>query len=262
MPSRGVEFTLLKLGGSLITHKEVPDSINRTALNLVASAIRKSKLPSKEKGLILVHGGGSFGHYYARNAGLSRTPRRISPLGIAMTNNAMQRLNSLVVGSLLSHQVPTETILPSELVARGRRALSPAGRDRVLDSLGCGLVPISLGYVILDDQIASVISGDEICFAIANSLNVKRMIFAMDVDGIYADSSLKGGIIRSLTREYAVGTKSRRYDVTGGIGSKLELGFKLFSKGIQVFYVNGTRPKRLMNLLAGKEEPRATMISN
>ena len=53
-----VKPTVLKLGGSVITDKEKPLTPNLEAIERLATEISRAKVSS----LILVHGGGSFGH--------------------------------------------------------------------------------------------------------------------------------------------------------------------------------------------------------
>jgi len=172
----------------------------------------------------------------------------------------MLKLHVSVEEALIRKKLGTESVLPSELLANDLMQLSSAGKSRIRAALECGLIPVTFGYVMLRRGEASVISGDQICKAIANSLSVKRLIFVMNVDGIYPDPSLKGEIIHRLSSTAGVTTRNRVYDVTGGVGSKLRLGFDVLKTGAQVFYVNGHKPNRLRNLLLGKKEERVTEL--
>ena len=51
---------LIKLGGSIITNKEKPLSPRRKTIDNILKEIGKIKEP-----VILVHGGGSYGHYWS-----------------------------------------------------------------------------------------------------------------------------------------------------------------------------------------------------
>ncbi|MGA9910313.1 MAG: hypothetical protein WBP84_08895, partial [Nitrososphaeraceae archaeon] len=53
-------LALIKLGGSIVTHKEVPLSANEAAIAKILKALSSVKMPK-----ILIHGGGSFGHYWS-----------------------------------------------------------------------------------------------------------------------------------------------------------------------------------------------------
>ena len=51
---------LIKLGGSIITNKEKPQSARRKTIDNILKQIKKIDEPK-----ILVHGGGSYGHYWS-----------------------------------------------------------------------------------------------------------------------------------------------------------------------------------------------------
>ncbi len=261
LDSNDCAVTILKLGGSIITNKDKPLSLNEHALNLVVSATSSaSKLSNSKLKLIIVHGGGSYGHYYAKKFHISQQPSKVSPLGIALTTQSMLKLHASVGEALLRRKLGIESVLPTELLSEDLLQLSSAGKSRIEAALECGLIPMTFGYVMHRHGEAFVISGDQICKAIANSLNVRKLIFVIDVDGIYPDPSLRGEMIRQLSSTFGVTTSKRSYDVTGGIGSKLKVGFDVRKTGAQVFYVNGYKPNRLRNLLLGRKEERATEL--
>ena len=51
---------LIKLGGSIITNKERPLSPRRKTIDIILKEISKIKEP-----VVMVHGGGSYGHYWS-----------------------------------------------------------------------------------------------------------------------------------------------------------------------------------------------------
>ena len=51
---------LIKLGGSIITNKEKPLSVRGETIDNLAKSLKKIKEP-----IIIVHGGGSYGHYWS-----------------------------------------------------------------------------------------------------------------------------------------------------------------------------------------------------
>ena len=60
------ELILLKLGGSLLTDKDKPNSIRK---DVVKSAIQQ--IINADEKIILIHGGGSFGHPLAKKYNIS-----------------------------------------------------------------------------------------------------------------------------------------------------------------------------------------------
>ena len=256
-----VPITLLKLGGSLITNKDKALTINSSALRRIVSTIQRSALPSGRRRLIIVHGGGSFGHYYAKKFGISIEPKVIAPLDISRTTESMINLHSIVLRALVSAGVATETILAQDLMTPGS-AISQGGLKRMQNALALNLVPVSFGNVGTSGSSAYIISGDTICEAIFHSMPVDRVIFAMDVDGIYPSTKLNGKILKTIRKEDEIETGNRLFDVTGGIKSKICLGFRIAHEGAEVFYVNGNKPQRLLNLLRSRDNSavKATII--
>ena len=51
---------LIKLGGSIITNKEKPLSPRRKTIDNLSKSLKKIAEP-----IIIVHGGGSYGHYWS-----------------------------------------------------------------------------------------------------------------------------------------------------------------------------------------------------
>ncbi|MFW6045379.1 MAG: acetylglutamate kinase, partial [Natronomonas sp.] len=57
--------TVLKLGGSVITDKTEPETVDHSSLRTAAVAIGTTD------DLVVVHGGGSFGHHHAAAHGVT-----------------------------------------------------------------------------------------------------------------------------------------------------------------------------------------------
>jgi len=64
---------LIKLGGSIITKKGKPESARRKTIDNILKQFKKIDEPS-----ILVHGGGSYGHYWSVKYGMHTNPARYS----------------------------------------------------------------------------------------------------------------------------------------------------------------------------------------
>ncbi|UCH38405.1 MAG: hypothetical protein JSV76_06030, partial [Candidatus Bathyarchaeota archaeon] len=58
IPVQSEKLTLLKLGGSVITNKEKPCTPNHSVIMRLAHEIKRANITP----LVIVHGGGSFGH--------------------------------------------------------------------------------------------------------------------------------------------------------------------------------------------------------
>ena len=67
------EVILIKLGGSVVTYKERPMTINKNAIDRIIKSLLSVKIP-----IILVHGGGSFGHHWSMKYDMHSKPDRYS----------------------------------------------------------------------------------------------------------------------------------------------------------------------------------------
>ncbi|MGI0091567.1 MAG: isopentenyl phosphate kinase, partial [Nitrososphaerales archaeon] len=211
--------------------------------------------------LFLLHGGGSFGHYYASKYGLSRKPSRAKAEGVSKTSAAMIDLHSIVLHEFVMAGLPCQTVLTSEFLTANGSRVNKTGAIRLETLFLNDLLPISFGNVSVTKMKSQIISGDLIALAVARKFRVNRVIFAMDVDGIFPNSKMNSPMINVLDRSVVFADKERKYDVTGGIRSKIETGFMLAALGADVFYVNGSKPDRLRELINGRgDQVKATKI--
>ena len=67
---------LIKLGGSIITNKEKPLSPRKKTIDNILKEVGKIKEP-----IIIVHGGGSYGHYWSVKYDMHTKPAKTSPKG-------------------------------------------------------------------------------------------------------------------------------------------------------------------------------------
>src|SRR5258706_14839130 len=113
----------LKLGGALITNKEIPNSLRSDVLARLSGEIARAW---KEKELLLVigNGAGSFAHVPAHKyKTMDGFTREDSKIGMAVTQDSAATLNRLVVHTLIDQGIPVVTVAPSSsLVTKGREA--------------------------------------------------------------------------------------------------------------------------------------------
>ena len=86
-----IDVILVKLGGSLITFKDKPLKANFKVIDSLTKIFKQTSIP-----MIIVHGGGSFGHYYANKYGLSDKYSSLSNTGVMLTKYYMNKLNNLL----------------------------------------------------------------------------------------------------------------------------------------------------------------------
>ncbi|BCS91840.1 uridylate kinase [Metallosphaera javensis (ex Sakai et al. 2022)] len=201
----------------MITCKSVPYCVDFPVLRQAVGEIRDFT-----EGLVLVHGGGSFGHFEAG---------RRSPLRVSLTSASMEELNALVI---------------REMAMIGIGGFPLPGRvfdlekvERILDQ---GLVPVLFGDIRENGEI---ISGDDITISIAREYSLTAL-FATDVDGVLVN----GNVIPELhDLNTLVALPSVSYDLTGGMKEKVR---KIFQNKINAMIFNGKKRGNVFNALKGE----------
>jgi len=247
---------ILKLGGSVITHKDkyfAPDTEN-------IKRLAKEIAESKSKSLIIVHGAGSFGHPVAKKYNISdglKSPEQL--VGFSKTHQSMTRLNQIIVDTLLDAGVPAFGISASSMLVTENRRLVDIGTSIIKRCLETGLIPVMYGDAVLDtEQGFAILSGDQLIVRLALEFNVERVIFGSDVDGIYT-SNPKLDKDAKLIPELSLGNFTADVgdttftDVTGGMLGKLNEAEEAVKSGTKVVFLNALAPKRVEAALKGEK---------
>lgn len=245
---------VVKLGGSVITDKSKPLSFNEDVSRRLADEILYTGL----KDVILVHGGGSFGHYIASTYGLNKVVKPISqaPPGLLETHMSMRRLTDRLVGVFSSKGLRIYPISASSIMVARRGRIDSIYLEPIKLSFKIGLIPLLHGDVVFDYEDGfSIISGDQVAVRLALEFKACKVIFVVDVDGVYdGDPRSEGAsLIRELKIEFleVFPVDSGSIDVTGGMISKLREASILVEKGIEVYIINGLKPGRLYRAIMG-----------
>ena len=250
------EILILKLGGSLLTNKSKPFSLREKVLNDSIQQIVDSK-----KKLILIHGGGSFGHPVAKEYNISNG---INPniqnqiFGLAKTHDVMNQLNSKIIETLLEKNFPAITIQPSSIFMTSAKKISTRAFDVIETALDLGILPVLYGDIILDSNSSfSIISGDQIILEICKILKnfkIKKVIFTIEKDGIFIKD--KNNNIKLATEidsnsidSLKLANFDEKIDVTGGIKKKLEIIENICNLKIPVQIINGLKNKNIFKAL-------------
>ena len=244
------DVVLLKLGGSVLTFKHQPLSFNTEAAQAICNALASLRRP-----LVIVHGGGSFGHFFASKHHLSRSLTQASPKGVAETKSAMVDLHLRVLRHLQEAGIAPFSLPPVSLLEdRGLRPSTARLLNRLLENQ---LSPVTFGDVIQVRGGFRVVSGDTLMFELARILRPATAVFALDVDGVYQDPDRR----KTPLKELQAGGKGFRYlsrrlasrvpDATGGILFKLQEAGRIANQGTEVYFINGLKPERMVKALNG-----------
>ncbi|SNR52875.1 isopentenyl phosphate kinase [Halorubrum vacuolatum] len=246
------DVVVVKLGGSLITEKDRPETIDENALEAACDTIGAALADGAvaPDRLVLVHGGGSFGHHHASKHGVSTTAGTHDAAAAFEIHGAMARLNHAIVTRLHDRSVPAVPVHPLSTSSR------PSGVDRDLDLptasmatlLAEGFVPVIHGDGVATRGAGiTVVSGDELVVEIAERFGADRVGLCSTVPGVLDD---EGVIVPEITSfeavaEYLGGSDAT--DVSGGMAGKVR---ELLALSSQAFVFG---PDGLDGFLRGDE---------
>jgi len=236
---------LIKLGGSIITNKEKPLSPRRKTIDNILKQISKIKEP-----IVIVHGGGSYGHYWSVKYDMHTKPAKTSPKGVAIVKNSMVELNKIILDSSLKNKINPYVLPPTDFMS-GNKPI----KNKILtinEISKSGLTPITYGDALWYGQKKSyILSGDVIMTVLAKILKPRLSLFILNVDGVYSDLKTKKMIYDFKKEKPKI--KSNTMDVTGGMSRKITEANNMVKAGLKVFFVNGNKPKRIGDAISGKK---------
>lgn len=241
-------LALIKLGGSVVTFKEKPLTANIDAIDGISRALAQLGVP-----VIIVHGGGSFGHYWSVKYDMHTKPANYDIHGVSIVHESMIALNQIIVSSMIRVGLNPYGMPPSALTT-GHKPIVAKIKD--IDAMAHSkVIPVTFGDIVyFGGTKYSILSGDALMTILARVLRPLRIIFATNVDGIYKDRAS-----RELVNEIQVEDKRRSIeffktsdiDATGGMQRKVTEAFKIASHGMDVVMINGLLPERIIEAAEG-----------
>jgi isopentenyl phosphate kinase len=259
------KLTILKIGGSVITDKNGELAARTEAINRLAEEIQKANLEN----LVIVHGGGSFGHPAAQKYGIKEGLKEdAQKVGFAETHHVMTVLNGLVMDALVWHNVPALSVTPSSCVITENGRIKFFELTILETLLKMGFAPVLYGDAVLDEKLGfTVLSGDQIVAYLARKFDADKIVIGVDADGLYdADpkEAKNAKLYPHLTLSELKKIKeklrgSTAADVTGGMLGKITELVPALEQGIPVTIVNAAKPNRIYKALIG-EAAEGTVI--
>ncbi len=210
---------LLKLGGSVITKKNIPETPNYDSINTAAEIISNFA----PKNLIIVHGGGSFGHHFASEHGVTITKGTHSSIKAAQIHSSMIHLCEIVTNALISVGLSAVPIHPLSVAWRDLDSVLHFPFQHISSALNEGFVPVIHGDLILNEGLGmTVLSGDEIVQNLSNSLPATRIGFCTSTPGVLDSSGKVISNLSSSTPLEKLPLEPNLIDVTGGMVGKIK----------------------------------------
>jgi isopentenyl phosphate kinase len=232
---------LIKLGGSIITNKQRPLSARISTVDRIAKQIKKIQEP-----LIVVHGGGSFGHYWSVKYDMHTKPARYDLRGVSIVKNSMIELNKIVLDCFVKNKLAPYCLPPTDFMD-GDRPI-PSKVKEIKKIAESGLVPVTYGDALwYGGKKSYILSGDRIMSILAKSLRPRLAVFVLNVDGLYSDLKTKK-LIHNM-KDDQVSIQGIPMDVTGGMKRKVQEATRISKMGLKVFFVNGNKPERITNAI-------------
>jgi len=264
-PQKNTVMILIKMGGSIITDKTQPLTPRKQDIERLAGAISEMEEP-----VIVVHGGGSFGHYWSVRYDMHTEARDYDTTGVATVKNSMVRLNLIVLEALLKEGNKPYVVSPSGFMAGPNPIESRV--EELARIAGSGMIPVTYGDALWyggeEDKGARtyILSGDKIMTHLAGILRPRLCIFALSEDGLYRDMKSRTLVdvvsTRADTPPVALQAESTtqdpfcgpdgRMDVTGGMARKVGEATAISCMGIDVAFVNGRYTERLLGAASGE----------
>jgi isopentenyl phosphate kinase len=239
---------ILKLGGSAITDKTAEASPKTQIINRLAEEIKRADLDN----LIVVHGGGSFGHPTAAKYGIKDGYKEdpTQKFGFAETHHMMTVLNGLVMDALIWHEIPAVSVAPSSCV------VTENGRVKFFDETVFKsmakliFTPVMYGDAVMDEKLGfTVLSGDQLVAYLAIRYKATKIVVGTDTDGLF-DSDPKTNpnakpyknlTLKELKEIQPKLDKAPGTDITGGMAGKISELIPAIEAGVHVTVTGATK---------------------
>jgi len=236
---------LIKLGGSIITNKKKPLSAKRKTIDNIVYSFRKIN-----EDFVVVHGGGSYGHYWSVKYDMHTKPKKYDPKGVSIVKNSMIELNTIILDSFLKNKMNPYCLPPTDFVM-GNKPINKKILE-IKKIANSGLIPITYGDALwYGNKKSYILSGDKIMSLLARVLRPRLSIFVLNEDGLYSDMKTKKLIYDFKDEKIFI--KKTLMDVTGGMTRKVAEASKISKIGLKVFFVNGNKPERIVNAITRKK---------
>lgn len=246
---------LIKLGGSVITDKSQYRSFNQEQTSRLCKEIAASG-----KGVMIVHGAGSFGHVIAKQYSLKDGLQDFRQVpAVAQVQYDVRDLSQKVVVELMKVGIPAVSVPPGSCFVMDNGRLIADNDEAVKRLAHLGVMPILFGDVVADRSKGfGICSGDQAMEVLARIFKPEKVVFVSDVDGIFTADPKKNPdakLIEKADRRTLdhLDSELSVADVTGGIRGKIEEMLNMCGDSGECILVNGTVPGRLLSLLKGED---------
>jgi isopentenyl phosphate kinase len=252
----------LKLGGSLITNKDIPFSARKDTLRRLGAEISEALDTIPELKLLIGHGSGSFGHSTAAQFG-TRTGIRSAEdwLGFQKVWWSAHQLNYIVIKEFLNLGLPIISLPASASLISSNKKIDQWNIQPVISSLKNNLLPMVFGDVVIDKELgATIFSTEELFSYLVNVLHPNRILLAGKERGVFQDYPRNQDLISLITPDTypLISSKinaSASTDVTGGMASKVRsmLDQITLDENLSIDIFSGEEEGNLFKVISGEK---------
>lgn len=251
-------LTFLKLGGSLITDKDQPETALIDQIDSLLYQITAWRMANPKDRLLLGHGSGSFGHHVAAQYGTQNgfhTPEDI--LGFQKVWYSARSLNHIIISRAQSLSLPLIAFPPSACITTRNHAIREWNLRPLIRVLNEGIIPVVYGDVVVDIELGgTILSTEDLFVHLAHELHPDRVLLAGKIEGVFTDFPANQHLLPFLSARgdstfFLQGSASQ--DVTGGMITKVQSMQSLCQEfpGLTVQIFSAVSPGALRQALDG-----------
>jgi isopentenyl phosphate kinase len=200
--------------------------------------------------IIIVHGGGSFGHYWSVKYDMHTKPKKNNMHGVSIVKNSMIDLNKIILDVFVKNKLNPYSLPPTDFMSGNKPMVKKI--KEITKIAKSGLIPITYGDALwYGNKKTYILSGDKIMTYLAKILKPRLVIFALNEDGLYSDLKTRK-LIYELKEENPK-VSENKMDVTGGMTRKVEEATVIAKNGMNVFFVNGNKSERIVKAIKNRK---------
>lgn len=265
------EPIIIKIGGSVLGDKR-QDMVFRE--EKIASIVKDiaNLYKNKKTRFVIVHGVSSAGHIPVKKYELYKGFLGEHQLiGFTIAQNRVNKLRQLLLDYMEKEGLPGIEFYPSSLVSGDKGRVIDYYDKSIKALFEVGITPVISGDMMADKTMGlSVCSGDQLVFLMAKIFDARKIIFGVDVDGVFnKDPSLDDAMLITdisfekikTVLESAQGAHG--VDVSGGMRGKLKeiaMHKEFFDRGGEVWIINMLTENALSKALSEDADFKFTRI--
>lgn len=259
-----MKTVFLKIGGSFITYKDRPITINYDALASITNTLRQ--VVDSDIRVILGNGGGSFAHFTVMK--YSKEEKRTL---LVKCHQSTRLLNRIIVDHLVNNGIPASTVQTSVVISYDDKLESfKVFHEPIMMLLENGVIPVVYGECLPTRREPIVVSTEKVFELLAQWIRPERIILLTNVNGVYTcdPRKCKNPVLihkitpSNLDEVLKLIRDEERSDVTGGIyGKVLSMSKLSMDLKTEVLIMSGFDTLSVIEAIKGGYPENATLIT-